>query len=92
MVYSPNCLKVLHIRLHTLGIITIPLFNLQKKLEYGQGQAPSYWRSGIVGMTFAAGWIPCIGPLLGTILTLAIQGQNVPLAMSYLFIYSFVTT
>jgi len=74
--------------LHTMGIITIPFFNMQKRLEYGHGQAPSYVRSGLVGMTFAAGWTPCIGPLLGTILTLAIQGQNVPLAMFYLFIYS----
>ena len=74
--------------LHTMGIITIPLFNIQKKVEYGQGQAPSYVRSGLVGMAFAAGWTPCIGPLLGLILTLAIQGQNVGLAMFYLFVYS----
>jgi cytochrome c-type biogenesis protein len=74
--------------LHTMGIITIPIFNIQKKLEYGHDQAPSYARSVFVGMTFAAGWTPCIGPLLGAILTLAIQGQNVGLAMSYLFIYS----
>jgi cytochrome c-type biogenesis protein len=74
--------------LHILGIINIPIFNRQKRLEYGQDQAPSYLRSGLVGMTFAAGWTPCIGPLLGAILTLAIQGQNVPLAMSYLFVYS----
>ncbi len=96
--------------LHTMGIITIPIFNVQKKLEYGQvvnfslglgdqtifnierkleyGQGPSYVRSGIIGMTFAAGWTPCIGPLLGAILTLAIQGRNVPLAMFYLFVYS----
>ena len=74
--------------LHITGILNIPLFNLQKKMEYGQGQAPSYLRSGLIGMTFAAGWTPCIGPLLGAILTLAIKGQNVPLAMAYLFIYS----
>ena len=74
--------------LHTMGVINIPLFNIQKKMEYGQGQAPSYMRSGLIGMTFAAGWTPCIGPLLGAILTLAIQGQNVGLAMFYLFIYS----
>lgn len=74
--------------LHTMGIITIPLFNMQKRLEYGHGQAPSYLRSSLVGMTFAAGWTPCIGPLLGVILTLAIQGQNVGLAMFYLFVYS----
>ena len=74
--------------LHTAGIITVPLFNVQKKMEYGQGQAPTYLRSGLIGMTFAAGWTPCIGPLLGAILTLAIQGQNVGLAMFYLLIYS----
>jgi cytochrome c-type biogenesis protein len=74
--------------LHTMGVITIPMFNYQKKLEYGQGQAPSYVRSSLVGMTFAAGWTPCIGPLLGAILTLAIQGQNVGQAMLFLFVYS----
>jgi cytochrome c-type biogenesis protein len=74
--------------LHTMGVITIPFFNLQKRMEYGYDQAPSYARSLFVGMTFAAGWTPCIGPLLGTILTLAIQGQNMGLAMFYLFIYS----
>jgi cytochrome c-type biogenesis protein len=74
--------------LHTMGIITIPIFNMQKKLEYGHGQTPSYARSSLIGMTFAAGWTPCIGPLLGAILTLAIQGQNVGLAMFYLFVYS----
>lgn len=74
--------------LHTMGVITIPFFNMQKRLEYGQGQSPSYARSAFVGMTFAAGWTPCIGPLLGAILTLAIQGQNVGLAMFYLFVYS----
>jgi cytochrome c-type biogenesis protein len=74
--------------LHTMGIITIPLFNMQKRLEYGQDQTPSYARSGIIGMTFAAGWTPCIGPLLGAILTLAIQGQDTLTAMFYLFVYS----
>lgn len=74
--------------LHIMHVINIPFFNVQKKLEYGQGQAPSYARSSIIGMTFAAGWTPCIGPLLGAILTLAIQGQNVPLSMFYLFVYS----
>lgn len=74
--------------LHTMGLITIPIFNLQKKMEYGHDQAPGYARSAIIGMTFAAGWTPCIGPLLGAILTLAIQGQNVGLSMFYLFVYS----
>jgi cytochrome c-type biogenesis protein len=74
--------------LHTMGVITIPIFNMQKKMEYGHGQTPSYIRSGLVGMTFAAGWTPCIGPLLGAILTLAVQGKDMGLTMFYLFVYS----
>ncbi|MDM8519715.1 cytochrome c biogenesis protein CcdA [Anaerolineales bacterium HSG6] len=74
--------------LHLTGIITIPMFNVQKKFEYGHGQTPGYLRSMMVGMTFAAGWTPCIGPLLGAILTLAATGQNVGLASAYLFVYS----
>ena len=74
--------------LHVMGIITIPIFNQQKKMEYGQGQAPSYARSGLIGMTFAAGWTPCIGPILGVILTLGISSQNPGLAAFYLFVYS----
>jgi len=74
--------------LHTMGVITVPIFNMQKRMEYGHDQAPSYIRSAVVGMTFAAGWTPCIGPLLGAILTLAIQGKDMGLAMLYLFVYS----
>ncbi|MDM8527252.1 cytochrome c biogenesis protein CcdA [Anaerolineales bacterium HSG24] len=74
--------------LHLIGIITIPFFNVQKKLEYGHGQTPGYLRSMMVGMTFAAGWTPCTGPLLGAITMLAWDGQNVGLAASYLFVYS----
>ena len=74
--------------LHTMGIITIPIFNLQKRMEVGHGKAPGYTRSALVGATFGAGWTPCIGPLLGAILTLAISGQNVGQAMTLLFVYS----
>lgn len=74
--------------LHLTGLVTIPFFNMQKKMEYGHNQAPSYIRSMLVGMTFAAGWTPCIGPLLGAILTLALSGKNAFLAGFYLFVYS----
>ena len=74
--------------LHVMGVITIPIFNQQKRMEYGQGQTPSYVRSGLIGMTFAAGWTPCIGPILGVILTLGLSSQNVGLAAFYLFVYS----
>ncbi len=43
----------------------------ERRLQIGHGRAPGLVRSGVVGMSFAAGWTPCIGPLLGGILTLA---------------------
>lgn len=50
-----------------LGALILP----ERRLSAGGGAAPGLVRSGVVGMSFAAGWAPCIGPLLGGILTLA---------------------
>ncbi len=56
--------------LHTLGIITVPAFNATRRIEVGLRMAPGYVRSVLFGLTFAVGWTPCIGPLLGTVITL----------------------
>jgi cytochrome c-type biogenesis protein len=45
----------------------------ERRMQAGQGQAPGFLRSGVIGMAFAAGWTPCIGPLLGLILTLGLN-------------------
>ena len=39
--------------------------------------APGYARSALLGVTFAAGWTPCIGPILGGIIGLATVGSSV---------------
>jgi cytochrome c-type biogenesis protein len=67
---------------HTLDSIILP----EHRLQAGQDRSPSYARSAVVGITFAAGWTPCYGPLLGLVLSLANTdpGQAVPL----LFVYS----
>ena len=57
--------------LHTLGVFTIPQLNMTKRLELEHGAAPGYLRSGLIGVAFAAGWTPCIGPLLGSVITMA---------------------
>jgi cytochrome c-type biogenesis protein len=74
--------------LHTAGLLRIPLLFQQKRLEVGLGQSPGYLRSLFVGMAFAAGWTPCVGPLLGAVLTLAAQGQEPVRAAFFLFVYS----
>jgi cytochrome c-type biogenesis protein len=72
--------------LHTLGILTIPLFNVTRRLEMGRGMEPGYIRSTLIGVGFAAGWTPCIGPLLGTVITLALTEPA--RATGLLFVYA----
>ncbi|NIV31672.1 MAG: cytochrome C biogenesis protein, partial [Anaerolineae bacterium] len=57
--------------LHVMGVVTIPVLNVTRRVEVGGQGGPGYVRSILFGVTFAAGWTPCIGPLLGTVVTLA---------------------
>ena len=72
--------------LHIMRIINVPVLNMTRRVEVGRGMEPGYLRSTIFGMTFAAGWTPCIGPLLGTAMTLAFTEPS--RAVGYLFIYA----
>jgi cytochrome c-type biogenesis protein len=74
--------------LHTTGLIQIPFLLMERRVEVSLGSSPTYLRSVLVGMTFAAGWIPCVGPLLGAILTLALDARSVWQAIFFLFVYS----
>jgi cytochrome c-type biogenesis protein len=51
----------------TLDSIILP----ERRLQIDQDRSPSYVRSALIGVTFAAGWTPCVGPLLGLVLSLA---------------------
>lgn len=72
--------------LHTLGVITIPFLNLTRRVELGQEMEPGYARSTLFGVTFAAGWTPCIGPLLGTVVTMAFTEPS--RAVGFVFVYA----
>lgn len=56
--------------LHTMGVFTIPILNMTRQAQIGSGLQVGYARSALFGVTFAAGWTPCIGPLLGAVMTL----------------------
>ena len=72
--------------LHTIGIIRIPVLDMTRRLEMGGGTEPGYARSTLFGATFAAGWTPCIGPLLGTVMTLAFTEPS--RAVGFILIYA----
>jgi cytochrome c-type biogenesis protein len=68
--------------LHTMRVINIPALNMTRRMEVDRGMEPGYVRSVLVGVTFAAGWTPCVGPLLGTVLTLAFTEPTRGLALT----------
>ncbi|MBV9232489.1 MAG: cytochrome c biogenesis protein CcdA, partial [Candidatus Eremiobacteraeota bacterium] len=58
--------------LHMTGLLRIPLL-MRDTRAHVVSQRAGVWRSGLVGMAFAAGWSPCIGPILAGILAIAAQ-------------------
>lgn len=63
------------------------LFYAEKKIELRQSKQTGYLRSLLFGVVFAAGWTPCIGPILAGILLVASQldtvGQGILLLTAY---------
>ena len=72
--------------LNMLGIFRIPTLLMDKRFHL-QSRKQSLAISFLVGIGFAAGWSPCIGPILSAIILLASQ-ESVPRATFYLFVYS----
>ncbi|MBC8249460.1 MAG: sulfite exporter TauE/SafE family protein [Anaerolineales bacterium] len=72
--------------LHTMGIVTIPILNMTRQVDMGTGVKQGYARSALFGVTFAAGWTPCVGPLLGTVMTLAFAEPS--RALGFIFAYA----
>lgn len=72
--------------LHVAGVINIKALYRDVRVParvagVGIGEAssrpPSYTRSALLGVIFAAGWTPCIGPILGGIIGLASVSSSV---------------
>lgn len=66
----------------------LPWLNYERRLSLNQAQGSGYLRSLSVGAIFAFGWTPCIGPVLGGILTLAWSSQTVWHGIYLLVAYS----
>jgi cytochrome c-type biogenesis protein len=74
--------------LHQLGIIRIDVLDRERRLTADHLPAGQVTSSFLVGVTFAAGWSPCVGPILGAILTMAAGQGSVERAGALLAAYS----
>ena len=71
-----------------LAVFTLPSF-LQRDMRPFLAKAPRGPAGAfLVGMAFALGWSPCIGPLLAATLTMASQSDNAGMGALLLFVYS----
>lgn len=73
--------------IHVTGLIPFKLFMSEKRLTIKHKPA-GYFGSFLVGLVFAAGWTPCIGPILAAILTLAATESDVYHGIVLLLFYS----
>jgi cytochrome c-type biogenesis protein len=74
--------------LFLLAAIKVPWLNYEKRLAPSVGTTTSYLRSLIIGAIFSLAWTPCIGPVLGGILTLAWSSETAWQGAYLLAIYS----
>lgn len=61
--------------LQQLGLIRLPFLGRERRLQHFTESTGSVTSSFVIGATFGAGWSPCVGPILGAILTMA-AGQG----------------
>jgi cytochrome c-type biogenesis protein len=73
--------------LHFLGIIHIPI--LHREARYHADARPAGLVGAyVIGLAFAFGWTPCIGPVLGAILAVAAGEDSVSQGVGLLLVYS----
>jgi cytochrome c biogenesis protein CcdA len=73
--------------LHFLGVLRIPLLYREARLQ-ADNQGASLAGAYIMGLAFAFGWTPCIGPVLATVLTLAANEASLGAGVRLLLVYS----
>ncbi len=74
--------------LHMIGIIRIPLLEYDTRVMELPDPKFGYLSSVLMGVFFSAGWAPCVGPVLGSILTLAMNGGSISKGVIMLSAYS----
>ncbi|MEZ5913759.1 MAG: cytochrome c biogenesis protein CcdA [Paracoccaceae bacterium] len=73
---------------HFLGVFRIPFLDREARLDAGD-RGGSAFGAYLLGLAFAFGWTPCIGPQLGAILSLAASEADIARGTTLLAVYAF---
>ena len=79
-------LIIIILSLHIIGIINIKFLNYEKRVQTDIKR--NFFSPVLIGMAFAFGWTPCIGPILGSILVLASTEESLGQGILLLTFYS----
>ncbi len=74
--------------LHMTGIVRIKFLDYDLRPQTIPDRNRGYLASFLMGVFFSAGWAPCVGPILGAILTLAMNGGSIRQGVLLLSAYS----
>ena len=77
---------IIILSLHIIGIINIKFLNYEKRVQTNIKK--NFFSPILIGMAFAFGWTPCIGPILGSILVLASTEESLKQGILLLTFYS----
>jgi len=75
--------------LYLLGILKLNILMTERRLVHFESRPVGYLGSFLIGTAFAAGWTPCVGPVLGTILAYASTTESMSGGVMLLSAYSF---
>jgi cytochrome c-type biogenesis protein len=79
-------LAIMVMGLHFLGLTPIGLLMREKRMQVGK--PVGLWGAYLMGLAFALGWTPCIGPILAAILAVAASEETVAKGAGMLAVYS----
>ncbi len=77
---------IIILSLHIIGVINIKFLNYEKRVQTNIKK--NFFSPILIGMAFAFGWTPCIGPILGSILVLASTEESLKQGILLLAFYS----
>lgn len=81
-------IMIMVLGLHQIGVFRIPFLYRDAHMSMDGGKPGTVGSSFVIGVTFGAGWSPCMGPILGAILTLAASQADMKRAVLLLVVYS----